>query len=204
MSDNPAVPRKGEILAPERGGVVRDSDRSMVVSVFSRVRNQVIQKELASYLDKARTWNEIVAALRDGERLRQEYQAALVRSEHLPLLRAAEEAKVLSEVQRIFDEEADRQKERQLHNKRLDAELIRAQRELDALTKTPDAAPKESRGKRRAKRIKDIRDEREEMIAAFTGGKAEAELTDEERDIVANIRLASDNEIKRFLEEDRD
>lgn len=201
MNDAPEV-KRGEILAPEPGRMP-DANRSMVASAFRRVRNQVVQRELAAFLAKARTWNEIVATLTDGERLRQEYFLVLERSKHLPLLRAAEEAKVLAEVQRIFDEEADREKERKLRNLRMDADIVRAQRDLDALTKHPAEETKESRGKRRASRIKEIREERDEMITAFTDGRTDDQLTEEERRIVSDIRLAAEDAIKRFLEEDR-
>lgn len=204
MTDSPeATIHKGTIIAPERSAH-RDTGRPMIISAFARVRNQVLQKELASLAAKARTWNEFVTALRDGERLKLEYMAVLVRSENLDQLRMGEEAKVLMEVQEIFDTAAAKRKEHKLHDIRLDAELIKAQRELDALKKPPPEEPKESRGKRRARRIKEIREERDEMIANFTDNRPEAELSEEEKRIVDDMRLAAENEIKRFLEEDRE
>jgi len=202
MTDTPERARKGTIIPPSREPQI-DSGRPMVVSVFRRIRNEVLQKELASLVAKATTWNEFVAALRDGERLKQDYMAALIRSENLDQLRAAEEAKVLAEVKRIFDDEEDRQKDRELHSIRREAELIKAQRELDRL-KNHDAGPKESRGKRRARRIKEIREERDEAIKAFMDGREESDLSDEEQQIIADIRLACEHEIKRCLEEDED
>lgn len=191
---------KTEILAPERG-VVLEGNRSMVVSAFNRVRNQVLQKELAAVLAKGRTWNEIVSTLRDSERLRQEYQAALIRSENLPMLRAAEEAKIFSEVQRIFDDEADRQRDRTIRNVRAEAELIRAQRDLDALKNPPNAQPEGSRSQRHVAAIKRIREERDEMIAIIAENRTDEQLTEEDRQLINDIRLAADNEVKNMLEE---
>ncbi|MEI9933253.1 MAG: hypothetical protein WDM89_22660 [Rhizomicrobium sp.] len=108
---------------------------------------------------------------------------------------------MIAEVQKIFDDEADRQKERALRNSRLDAELIKAQRELDALKNPPRAKPEESRGKKRIAAVKQIREDRDEMIAIILDGRKEEELTDEDRQLVLDIRLAADNEIKNVLEE---
>ena len=62
-----ATPAKdGEVLPPLRDPIIRESSRPIVVSALNRIRNQVIQKELASYAAKIRTWNEVVTALRDS------------------------------------------------------------------------------------------------------------------------------------------
>ena len=82
MTDENPPLKKGTVLLPVRDAH-HDSDRPMVVSIFNRVRNQVLQKELTSLTSKAQTWNQFVSALRDGERLKQEYMAALVRSQNL-------------------------------------------------------------------------------------------------------------------------
>ena len=193
-----------EILAPERSGAVRESDRPMMVSAFNRVRNKVIKKELNSFTAKARSWNEVVAALRDGERLREEYQAALIRSEHLPLLRAAEEAKIFAEVQRIFDNEADRQRDRTIRSTRAEAELIMAKRDLDALMRSSDGQPGDTRSTRRVAAIKRIREERDEMIVIIVEGRTEEQMSEEDKHLLNDIRLAADNEIKNVLEEGRD
>lgn len=199
--DKPETAEQGEILSPSSGGIVRDSRRPMIVSAFSRVRNQVMKKELDSFAAKARAWNEVVTALRDGERLRQEYQAAFIRSEHLPLLRAAEEEKVLAEVQKIFDDESDRQLERKVRRTHAEAELIRAERDLDALKNPRSPKADESRGKQRIAAIKRLREERDEMIAIIQEGRTEDQLSEEDRQIIQDIRLAADHQIKSLLEE---
>lgn len=201
MTDEETPPlKKGTVLPPERDAH-HDANRPMVVSMFNRVRNQVLQKELASLTSKAQTWNQFVSALRDGERLKHEYMAALVRSQNLDQLRLAEEAKVLAEVKQIFDEEEDRQKDRELRSIVRETQLIRAQRDLDALKNPPKAKEEGSRSQRRIAKIKQIRKDRDEMIAIIMENRTEEQLTDEDKQLINDIRLAADNEIKNMLED---
>jgi hypothetical protein len=203
MTDSPDKLHKGTIILPERDAH-RDTGRPMIVSAFARIRNEILQKELASLAAKARTWNEFVEALRDGERLKQDYMTALVRSENLDQLRLGEEAKILAEVQEIFDEAAARQKQHKLRDLRLDAEIERAQRELDALRRPTGDKPEESRTKKRVAAIKRIREERDEMIEIIKAGRPNDQLGEEDTRLIDDMRLAADNEIKNMLEEGPD
>ena len=116
----------------------------------------------------------------------------------------AEEAKVLAEVKRIFDEEEDRQRDRELRNVVRETQLIRAQSELDALKNPPSDKPEGSRSQRRVAKIKQIRKDRDEMIAIIMENRIEDELTEEDKQLINDIRLAADHEIKSMLEEERE
>lgn len=204
-----------ELLPPERNN--RENAQAVTdfaIPALRRLRNRTLEKEFASQAGVLRAWNEVLVLLRDEKRNQEEYEAALARSQHLPALRAAAKLKVATEVRQIRDQyrkvgedEEDRKLERSLRRTRLEADLIRAQRELEELKNPPPKPapqPQESRGSRRVAAIRRMREERDEMIAILLAGRTEEEVEEADRELIDEIRLTAEHQIKSFLEEDRD
>lgn len=224
-------PRSAEELLPpqssarDRQPAARDENRRapwdtsvwMPSSLMRRVLNKVVEKEFKSYGARVSEVNNVIALWTERLRLEEEYEKRLSRFEALPLLTNAAKAQAYAEAEQIFadasrvsEEIEDKKRERYLNRIRTEADIIRAERELEDLKRgpappalpPPPPPPKESRANQKAAAIKRIREECDRLIAVLLAGRKEEELDEDDRQLVDECRLSAMRQIKAILQED--
>jgi hypothetical protein len=220
MADTtPRQPRYVELLPPEPSAASRPvtqtesrppavRDNWLPAPLIQRVLDKIATKNAEAYAGRIAAENHVITLWTERLRLQEEFEAGLARFEALPLLRQAATAKVYAEVEQIFEDIDDQKDERRLQRIRRNADIIRAERELEELKRgplpaLPAAQPvKESRSKRRVRRIKEVNDECEQTIAALRKGRKDEDLDPDTLEMISECRYHAKRRINEIMQED--
>jgi hypothetical protein len=214
MSDDRPVKKKvlfGEVLPPATGHAPDvPPGTPLGIPLLGRALFDARARVFQSYVKLRQAQTDLILTDRDRDvavRSRLEEQErlekAFVRLKHLPLILDAEEAKLLGELDDVFEGIRNRGFDKRKTAATLEAEALEAEERLHAAKNRtpPNKEEKFSRAQRIAREIlrvkADFAELKEALISAAGG---EENLTDDDRSQLDTLELAREDQIKRIME----
>jgi hypothetical protein len=213
--DSPRQPRYVELLPPEKSTTPPPATQPsnqlpaaaekswMPPPLIQRVLDKMAKNDTRVFGDRVAEENRVIALLTEQSRLAQEFARQLGRARTIPVMAAAAEIHAYAEQEEIIARVLHDQKLAQL---RREEELAAAQRRRDEAVRGPlpalPAPPKENRRKSRGERIKDARDECEEIVTFLRGGRIDDELDAATLQLILDCRYYANAKVKAIIEED--
>lgn len=181
------------------------------IPLFNRMHYRSVRKELDEYLAVLDRKDAIIRKLDEIAQASEQLSARLVRSERWDDLRAAEHSKIDEELTRAHEGalQAYRDAEANAIQHRIrmahgEADAIEAEQRLAALRKPPSPpSPKLSVSERIAAKVAEIREREAALIAAVVGDAGEASWSEDMRELVGDIRLATRNHLSNLVDDYR-
>lgn len=215
MADD--LPRKtpltGEVLPPARPETHLPIEPPLAgIPLFNRMRYRAVRRELEEYLTVLQTRNAVLKEITETARIGEEYKRRLVRTERLDDLRRIEALKIDAEMDEALEnamrQHRDAQANALAHRARmanLEADAIEAERRLTELKnppRKPEPPPPQDPSERMATEIARLREQERTLIASLLANyESEEDVSDEDRELIADIKLATRNRIASLVED---
>ena len=194
----------GEVLPAERRDVQLPPNTPAGIPFLAQAKYWAARRALESYTKALGAQSAAYRELEARERARQGFERSLVQSEHLDDLRRIEELKIVEELGTLIEASEVREFRTRALKAQTEAEAIEAERHLDAVKNPPAPQPKDDRSatERVGIAMAQFRTHTEALkktIIECYGG--EDKLTEEDRDLLAQVDVAFRNKILDRLED---
>lgn len=193
----------GEVLPPERRDVQLPPNTPAGIPFLAQAKYWAARRALESYTKALGAQAAAYRELEARERARQGFERSLVQSEHLDDLRRIEELKIVEELASLVEASGIREFRTRSLKAQTEAEAIEAERRLETVKNPPAPEPKDERSAAEragidiAKMRKDAEALKNALIECYGG---EDKLTEEDRDLLAQVDVAIRNKIVERLE----
>jgi seryl-tRNA synthetase len=180
------------------------------IPLFNRMRYRSMRKELDEYFSVLDRKEAIIRKLASIAEANEGFATGLVRLERLDDLRQATNHKIDEELNRAaegavqsYRDAAANAVAHRIRMANLEAEALAAEKQLDAL-RNPPAPPapaaQVSPAERMASEVRKLREQEQHLIVAIAGDGDEATWSDDVRELVSDIRLATRNHLANLVD----
>ncbi len=205
MSEKESEPRvvTGEIVPRERSDVQLPPNTPAGIPFLAQAKYWAARRALESYTKALAAQTGAFRELEARERALQGFERSLVQSEHLDDLRRIEELKIVEELGSLVEASAVREFRTRALRALTEAEAIEAERRLEAIKNpsVPESKNERSAAERASIDIVQMRSDAEALkktlIESYGG---EEKLTEEDRDLLAQVDVAVRNKVVERLE----
>lgn len=193
----------GEVIPRERYDVQLPPNTPAGIPFLAQAKYWAARRALESYTKALAAQTAAYRELEARERARQGFERSLVQSEHLDDLRRIEELKIVEELAALVEASAVREFRTRALKAQTEAEAIKAERHLEAIKNPPAPEPKDERsaaelaGSDIAQMRRDAEALKKTLIECYGG---EDKLTEEDRELLAQVEVAIRNKIIERLE----
>lgn len=209
-----AKPLTGEVLGPKRDEMHLPIERPLNgIPLFNRIHYRSVRRELEEYRGVLAAKNAVLREHLETQRIGEDFNRALLRTERLDDLRQIEGLKIDSELDAamrlLIAQNRNAQADDIAHRARmarLEREAIEAEQDLEALKNPPPPPPppppKPDEAERIRSEIAKIRRQEKDLIAALVAEVgSEADLPEEDQELIRDVRLQTRDRIARLIED---